>query len=71
MSVQNLNDSTDSVVARFGVPENCFFCLKPLEGLCVIWHDPEYTIGLHPDCADRLAEHLKRDALRAWGNARR
>lgn len=65
MSVENF-DQLGGVVEFLGdVPENCFFCGKPLAGLTVYWHGAGAGIALHPDCGERLGSRLIRDSLNA------
>lgn len=67
MSVENF-DQLGGAIAFLdeGVPENCFYCGKPLAGLTAYWHGAGGNgIGLHPECGEKLGGRLIRDSLNA------
>ena len=67
MSVENFDQLDGALAFLEGeVPENCFYCRKPLAGIGVLWYGGEgEAIGLHVGCGNRLGSHLIKDSLHA------
>lgn len=48
----------------FNIPKNCFHCGERLLNLpLIVWQGESGQIWFHPDCAERIACALFRDAL--------
>lgn len=66
MSVENF-DQLDGAITFLdeSVPEDCFYCSKPLAGMTAYWHGHGRGVALHPDCAVALGARLCRDGINA------